>query len=149
MAAVPAGPDRRPHRHDIRVRYGEVDVQGVVFNAHYLAYCDDASDTWFRSLAWDPAEHGWDVVVKRAVLEWQGPAGLGDVVSIAVEVTRWGTTSFDVGFTGTVAGRPVFTGTITYVGVAFGTQRPAAVPAPFREAATGGVVPGGPAGRAS
>ncbi len=146
MGAVPAVPDRRPHRHDIRVRYGEVDVQGVVFNAHYLAYCDDASDTWFRSLAWDPTTQGWDVVLKRAVLEWQGPAGLGDIVSIDVEVIRWGTTSFDVGFTGTVADRPVFTATITYVGVAHGTHQPAAVPEPFRAAATVGVAAGGDAG---
>ena len=29
-------------RHSIRVRYGECDMQGVVFNAHYLAYVDDA-----------------------------------------------------------------------------------------------------------
>ena len=33
----------------IRVRYGEVDAQGVVFNAHYLAYLDDVSDTWLRT----------------------------------------------------------------------------------------------------
>ena len=25
-------------------------MQRVVFNAHYLAYCDDAADLWFRSL---------------------------------------------------------------------------------------------------
>ena len=36
--------------HRVRVRYGEVDMQRVVFNAHYLAYCDDAADLWFRTL---------------------------------------------------------------------------------------------------
>jgi acyl-CoA thioesterase FadM len=30
------------YRHTIRVRYGECDMQRVVFNAHYFAYCDDA-----------------------------------------------------------------------------------------------------------
>jgi acyl-CoA thioester hydrolase len=149
MATVPAARDRRPHRHDIRVRYGEVDIQGVVFNAHYLAYCDDASDTWFRSLAWKPAEHGWDVVVKRVVLEWQGPAGLGEVISIAVEVVRWGTTSFDGGFTGAVADRPVFTATITYVGVDYGTQQPTSVPDSFRAAATARAPAGGDGGPSS
>ena len=29
-------------KHSIAVRFGEVDLQAVVFNAHYLAYCDDA-----------------------------------------------------------------------------------------------------------
>ena len=38
-------------------------------------------------------------------------------------VTRWGNTSFDVGFVGRVGERPVFTGTITYVGVTWGTKR--------------------------
>ena len=31
----------RPYRHEIRIRYGEVDMQRHVFNAHYLAYVDD------------------------------------------------------------------------------------------------------------
>src|SRR5688500_1093405 len=35
--------------HEVRVRYGECDMQRVVFNAHYMAYCDDAVDTWFRA----------------------------------------------------------------------------------------------------
>ncbi len=121
-------------RHEIRVRYGEVDLQGVVFNAHYLAYCDDAADTWFRSLAWDPARSGWDVMVKKAVIEWHGPAGLGDVLAIDVDVTRWGTTSFDVGFTGAVGQRAVFGATLTYVGVGYGTAVPAPVPASFKAA---------------
>ena len=29
---------------DFLIRYGEVDMQGVVFNAHYMAYCDHACD---------------------------------------------------------------------------------------------------------
>jgi acyl-CoA thioester hydrolase len=28
------------HRIDLRVRWAEVDAQGVVFNGHYLTYCD-------------------------------------------------------------------------------------------------------------
>src|SRR4029079_4289984 len=55
------------YRHTVRVRYGECDMQSVVFNAHYLPYCDDAIDTWFRSvLAADGGmEHlGFDFMVK-------------------------------------------------------------------------------------
>ena len=36
------------YRHALRVRYGECDMQQVVFNANYLAYIDDAIDTWMR-----------------------------------------------------------------------------------------------------
>ena len=38
------------YSQDIRVRYGEVAAQEVVFNAHYLAYLDDVADTWLRGL---------------------------------------------------------------------------------------------------
>jgi len=36
----PAGWPRVTYTHHIRVRYGEVDMQRVVFNAHYLTYFD-------------------------------------------------------------------------------------------------------------
>jgi acyl-CoA thioester hydrolase len=103
-------------------------MQGVVFNAHYLAYCDDAVDSWLRSLDAHFEHHGWDIMLKKAVVEWQGPAGIGDTIDIDLGVSRWGNTSLDVGFTGTVAGRPVFTATITYVGVTWGTKDPAPPP---------------------
>ena len=67
-------------------------------------------------------------MVKKAVIEWQGSSGFGDVVDIDVAVARWGTTSHDVACVGTADGRPVFTATITYVGVAHGTKTPMAPP---------------------
>src|ERR671910_1039928 len=41
-----ATPGAVPYRHTLRIRYGECDMQGIVFNAHYLAYCDDAFGAW-------------------------------------------------------------------------------------------------------
>ena len=107
-------------------------MQGVVFNAHYLAYCDDAVDTWLRTLGANFERSGWDIMLKKATIEWQGPAGIGDTLDIDVGVTRWGNTSLDVGFTGTVGDRAVFTATITYVGVAWGTKTPMAPPPEVR-----------------
>lgn len=103
-------------------------MQRVVFNSHYLAYCDDAVETWFRSVRLDVGSHGWDFMLKKAVVEWGGSAGLGDVLDIDVAVSRWGNSSFDVGFRGAVGERPVFTATITYVGVAHGTNQTMRVP---------------------
>jgi acyl-CoA thioester hydrolase len=119
--------------HLVPIRYGEVDQQGVVFNAHYLAYCDDAIDTWLRRLDANFERFGWDLMLKRADLEWSGSATVGEVLEIAVAVTRWGTTSFDVGFRGRVGDRDVFRATITYVGVRWGTAEPLAPPAAVRE----------------
>lgn len=115
-------------RHSIRVRYAEVDAQGVVFNAHYLTYCDEAVTRWWVAAGVTFGDHDWDVMVKKAVLEWDGSAGFDDVLDIDVRVSRWGTTSHDVECVGTVDGRPVFVATITYVGVKYGTKTPTAPP---------------------
>ncbi len=42
-----------PFVHRIRPRYAEVDQQGVVFNAHWLTYFDDACTRFFEWLGWD------------------------------------------------------------------------------------------------
>ncbi len=117
-----------PFRHRVRVRYGEVDMQGVAFNAHYLAWCDDALEVWFGDLGLRSASLGWDCMVVKAVLEWSAAARAGDRVDIDVAVMRWGTTSLDVGFTGTIGERALFVATVTYVGVEPATTTP--VPPP-------------------
>jgi acyl-CoA thioester hydrolase len=122
--------------HRVRIRYGEVDMQRVVFNAHYLAYCDDAADLWFRSLGATLEEGDWDVMVKKATITWSGGARVHDDLAIAVSISRWGTTSFDVRFVGTVGDRPIFEADLTYVGVKTGTLETVPVPAAFRAAAS-------------
>lgn len=121
-----------PYVHRLRVRYGEVDMQKVVFNAHYLAYCDDACEAWMSSLGLRSAAPGWDFMLKKATIEWASAATVHDEVAIAVGVSRWGNTSFDVAFDGTVGDRSVFRATITYVGVVEGTLRTAPVPPAVR-----------------
>ena len=122
----------RPFRHRVRVRYGEVDMQGVAFNAHYLAWCDDALEVWFAETGLRGAGLGWDCMVVKAVLEWSAAATAGDHVDIDVEVVRWGTTSLDVRYTATVEGRPLLGATITYVGVRTGTTEAIPPPAEVR-----------------
>jgi acyl-CoA thioester hydrolase len=133
--------------HRVRVRYGECDMQGVVFNAHYLAFIDDATDTWFRTaLAPGFEEHGYDIMLKKAVVEWQRAARFREQLDLACSVSRWGNSSFDVAVSGTVAGEPRFTATITYVCVHHGTTEPLPVPAEVRAALDAVVVaPAAPA----
>jgi YbgC/YbaW family acyl-CoA thioester hydrolase len=123
--------------HHVRPRYGEIDLQRVVFNAHYLAYCDDAADLWLRSFGLQPETSPWDVMVKKAVITWSGAARVHDDLAIAVRVSRWGTTSFDVTFEGTVDDRPVFVAELTYVAVRAGTTETVRVPDDFRAVAGG------------
>jgi len=124
------------YTHRVRVRYGEVDMQRVVFNAHYLAYCDDAADLWFRTLGAALEDGAWDVMVKKATITWTGAARVHEELQIVLEVRRWGTTSFDVGFDGTVDGEAVFRADLTYVAVRTGSHETVRVPDEFRAVAS-------------
>ncbi len=125
-------------REVLRVRYYECDMQRVVHNAVYLAWCDDVADRYFRSLGAIEPGNWWDVMVKTATVTWSSSARLGDEIAIEPVVSRWGNTSFDVTFTGTriQALADVFTATITYVAIRTGTTETVRVPDEFRDACT-------------
>ena len=126
------------YEQQIRVRYGECDMQRVVFNANYFVYCDDVVDSWTRqALAVEleaagtaPDLHaiGFDFMLKTTTLTWHAPVRFGDVIDMAAEVSRWGNSSFDVTIIGHVNGDPRFDAVITYVSIDPVTQRPVAVP---------------------
>lgn len=124
-----------PYRHTITVRYGDCDMQGVVFNAHYLAYADDAVTQWLRSAL--PAgamyvsgndDATFDFMVKKAVVTWARGSTFGDVLHLDCSVNRWGNTSFDIVVRGSAAGEERFDVVLTYVSVTPGTHTPCAVP---------------------
>ena len=121
------------YRHSIPVRFGEVDQQGVVFNAHYLAYIDDTMETWLRPIRPQIDELRWDMMLKRCEIEWHGPLGSGDLLDIDVAVARWGDTSWDLGYVGSCEGRLVFSATVVYVSVELGVAAPIETPAEIRE----------------
>jgi acyl-CoA thioester hydrolase len=109
-----------PFVHRRRPTYAEIDQQGVVFNGHWLAYFDDAMTRFCDDLGFPPKVvffSTFDVMVVKAVIEWQGPAGFDDEIEIAVAPVRLGTKSFDLGYRATVEGRPVCSGLLTYVSV--------------------------------
>ena len=126
-----------PHTHEIRVRYGECDMQRVVFNAHYFAYCDDAVDSWFRAvLAPDGGGFeamGFDFMLKKAELTWHAPLCFGDTAALDCAVSRWGTTSFDIRIDGRVGADPRFTALLTYVSTVPHHNTPTPVPPAVRE----------------
>lgn len=118
-----------PFRESIRVRYQEVDMQQVVFNGHYLGWCDVVCARWFEaSLGWTGMADDVDWMVVSATIDWQGSATYGDTVEIDCGIGRWGTTSFTIRYRGSVGDRSVFTATVTSVCVAPGTKEKVAVP---------------------
>jgi acyl-CoA thioester hydrolase len=86
----------RSHTHRIRVRYGECDPQGVVFNAHYFAYFDIALTELWREVAGSYGammESGVDLQVVDATARYRAPARFDDEIDVTIEVARLGTTS--------------------------------------------------------
>lgn len=85
-----------PFVHTLRVRYAECDAQGVVFNAHYLAYVDHTiTELWRAAFGGYQVmlDRGADVVVAEAHLRFLGAARFDEELDIAAAVTHLGTTS--------------------------------------------------------
>ncbi|MBN9097027.1 MULTISPECIES: thioesterase family protein [unclassified Pseudonocardia] len=87
--------------HPVHVRYLEVDGQGVVFNAWYLAWFDDAMTAFllhgglpYRTML----DAGYDVQLVRTEIDWKAGVGFGDEVEVAVSTARIGRTSFALDF---------------------------------------------------
>jgi acyl-CoA thioester hydrolase len=123
-----------PFTHRVRVRYAEVDGQGVVFNAHWLTYFDETCTRFVGEWGFGPDYwiEQFDVMLVKAVLEWSGPARFDDWVDIAVTPARIGRKSFDLGYHASVDGRSACTAVITYVAVAPGSNESIELPDPVR-----------------
>jgi acyl-CoA thioester hydrolase len=109
------------------VRYVECDQQGVVFNAHYLTWADEASNAWWAAhdLSWaELVERGIDPVVKASTLEWASPARWGDVVTVDAVTEHVGTTSATARFTVRVGDRVCCVVRTTYVCISAGRSTP-------------------------
>ena len=83
--------------HRIRVRYAEVDAQGVVFNAHYLTYFDVAHTEYMRAMDYDYADEvrrtGLDFHLVKSVVEYRRPLAFDQLFDVCVRAARIGRTS--------------------------------------------------------
>lgn len=85
------------HFERLRVRWAEVDAQGIVFNGHYLAYFDTAVGGYWRALALPYTSTmqslGGDLFVRKATLDYRGSACFDDLVDVGVRCERVGNSS--------------------------------------------------------
>ncbi|WBY02012.1 YbgC/FadM family acyl-CoA thioesterase [Ramlibacter tataouinensis] len=83
--------------HHLRVRWAEVDMQKIVFNAHYLMYFDTAVADYWRALAlpYEEAMHQLegDLYVKKATVEFNASARMDDQLDIGLRCGRIGNSS--------------------------------------------------------
>ena len=88
--------ERPPFSHELRVRYGECDAQGIVFNANFLAYVDVVlTEIWRESMGSYDAllATGVDTVVGECNLRFLAPGRFDDILQIEAGFDGLGTTS--------------------------------------------------------
>lgn len=122
-----------PFKVLLRVRYGECDAQGVVFNARYGDYADVALTEYFRVVAgpWQILlDQGLDAQVVRMATDWSAPARYDEVLALEVETLHVGTTSYSIRVTMAEAatGRAVAVTELVYVLVEAARHVKTAVP---------------------
>ena len=127
--------------HSLRVRWVEVDMQKIVFNAHYLMYFDTAITDYWRalSLPYEEAMHllGGDLYVKKAGLEYHGSAHFDDRLKVALRCDRVGNSS--IAFSGAIfrGDELLVSSELVYVFADPTTQTSKPVPEPLRLTLTG------------
>lgn len=125
----------RSFTHALRVRYGECDPQGVVFNANYFTYFDVALTELWRA-AVGPYAHmmasGVDMVVAEARAAYRAPARFDEELEIEVAVSRLGTTSMVTRMAVRRDSTLVVEGEMRHVFIDAATGRKTGIPEPIR-----------------
>lgn len=127
--------------HRLRVRWAEVDMQKIVFNAHYLMYFDTAITDYWRALALPYHETmeqlEGDLYVVKATVEFHASARVDDQIDVALKCSRIGTSSLT--FTGAIfrGDEHLISGELIYVFADPATQKSRPVPSALREALNG------------
>jgi YbgC/YbaW family acyl-CoA thioester hydrolase len=137
---------KQPVRQDfrfsarLRVRWAEVDLQKIVFNAHYLMYFDTGIADYWRALAlpYEETMHQWggDLYVKKASVEYFASARYEDQLDVMLKCVKVGNSS--VVFQGAIfrSDQLLVTCELIYVYANPATQTSQPVPAAFRDMLT-------------
>lgn len=79
-----------PFAHRQRVRFGETDMQGVVYYANYLLFAEVGRVAYLRALGVDYRRellaHGVDFTIGEASVRYQAPLRFDDEYDIRVRV---------------------------------------------------------------
>ena len=134
-----------PFVHELRVRYGECDPQGIVFNANYLAYFDVAfTELWREALGpWsEMVERGIDMVVAEVNARFRGPARFDEILELRARVADIGTTATTTEIDVVRDGELLVEGRMRHVCVDRSTWRKTELPDWVREGLTSPIMGG-------
>jgi len=83
--------------HDFRVRYSEIDGQGIVFNAHYLTYYDTAITEYLRRDDFEYStlakETGSDFHLVKSLVNYEKPISFDEEIEVGVRTGAIGNSS--------------------------------------------------------
>ena len=87
-----------PFSYTLRVRYSEIDAQGVVYNSHYVTYFDLAITEYLRHLNVDYGietmqQTGKDFHTVKVVVDYKAPGYYDDLIHIHIRAGRVGRSS--------------------------------------------------------
>jgi acyl-CoA thioester hydrolase len=103
----------------LRVRWAEVDRQGVVFNGHYLTYFDVGITEYWRAIGLPYpagiADTGSDLFVAKAVVNYHAPIEYDDQLEVGIRVARLGNSSLTFAIEIDREGKCLTTGEVVYV----------------------------------
>lgn len=123
--------------HRIRVRWSEVDRQGVVFNGHYFTYFDVAVTEYWREIGVPyPQEFealGCDLFVAKATADYHRSARYDDWLDIHCRTFRIGKSSIGLRLLVYRGDEYLTFGELIYVCANPTTQRSVALPEPLIE----------------
>lgn len=126
--------------HPLRVRWAEIDRQGIVFNGHYLTFFDVGITEYFRAIGYPYPDallkENSDTFVVKASVEYHAPARYDDVLDVLVRMGRIGRTSMQFLIEIHRGDEHLVSGEVIYVNADAQTRKPAPVPGFLREAMT-------------
>ncbi|MBV8501197.1 MAG: YbgC/FadM family acyl-CoA thioesterase [Paucibacter sp.] len=121
----------------LRVRWSEVDAQGVVFNGHYLDYFDTVVSGYWRALALPYAEAmahiGGQMFMRKSTLEYLAPARCDEMLELATRCQNMGTSSLTLQCALFRGEELLAHGELIYALADALTNRPMPLPASLRE----------------
>jgi acyl-CoA thioester hydrolase len=105
--------------HTLRVRWAEVDLQGIVFNGNYLTYFDVAITEYWREAGLmediiHPKDH-IEMFARKSMIEYHAPAHFDDVLEVGVRCADLGRTSMRFVLEIFKADEMVISGELVYV----------------------------------
>ncbi|RJG06157.1 acyl-CoA thioesterase [Noviherbaspirillum cavernae] len=126
--------------HSLRVRWAEVDMQGIVFNGHYLTYFDVAFTEYWRATGLpgvvEQAREGREMFARKATIEYQSPARFDDVVDIGVRCAGFGKSSVRFILEIHLGEQHLISGELVYVYADTAVRKSVPLPEAWREVMT-------------